>query len=98
MEKIQLFQLLIIPDGPWQLKQENEELKAELQLARERDSKHKVSQQPVTSTNNDMGFEKNMLRQELHSLQVQISLTIVCELGVPPTSPCVGTSIHIFNL
>ncbi|CAM6091156.1 unnamed protein product [Calypogeia fissa] len=51
------------------LKQENEELKAELQLARERDTKHKVSsQQPVPATN-DMGFEKNMLRQELHSLQ-----------------------------
>ncbi|KAL3692742.1 hypothetical protein R1sor_006393 [Riccia sorocarpa] len=53
------------------LKQENEELRAELQVARERGSKQTLAaqQQPPPSSNEDVQFEKNMLRQELHSLQ-----------------------------
>ncbi|KAG6553028.1 hypothetical protein Mapa_005365 [Marchantia paleacea] len=50
------------------LKQENEELRAELQVAR--DSKQTLAAQQPTQTNTeDVAFEKNMLRQELHSLQ-----------------------------
>ncbi|BBN06071.1 hypothetical protein MPTK1_3g18140 [Marchantia polymorpha subsp. ruderalis] len=52
------------------LKQENEELRAELQVARERDSKQTLAaQQPAQTNTEDVAFEKNMLRQELHSLQ-----------------------------
>lgn len=58
-----------------QLKQENEELRAELQVARERESKHpSISDRQLPNasrlTNDDLAYEKNMLRQELHSLQV----------------------------
>ncbi|KAL2635075.1 hypothetical protein R1flu_006554 [Riccia fluitans] len=53
------------------LKQENEELRAELQVARERDFKQTLAaqQQPPPTNKDDVQFEKNMLRQELHSLQ-----------------------------
>ena len=63
--------------GP-QLKQENEELKAELQVARDQSTSIKET---VAATNmpsatktsiasDEASFEKILLRQELHSLQV----------------------------
>ena len=61
-----------------QLKQENEELRAELQAARERESKNpsasdrKLPNLPAAA--DDVNFEKNMFRQELQSLQVSDSL------------------------
>lgn len=61
-----------------QLKQENEELRAELQAARDRESKNpsvsdrKLSNLPAAA--DEVNFEKNMLRQELQSLQVTDSL------------------------
>ncbi|KAJ7548380.1 hypothetical protein O6H91_07G009900 [Diphasiastrum complanatum] len=48
------------------LKQENEELRAELQVAREM---KQGTPQPVPAAHHDGGFEKHMLRQELQSLQ-----------------------------
>lgn len=55
-----------------QLKQENEELKAELQVAQEAKQGLQPQSKPIaTSLNDDTNLERNvMLRQELQSLQV----------------------------
>lgn len=57
-----------------QLKQENEDLKTELQLARDRETRTSISdRKPNNATavaNDDMVHEKTVLRQELQSLQV----------------------------
>jgi len=60
------------------LKQENEELRAELAAAREQPPA--AIEQPATATEqkpncaDEVGIERNMLRQEIHALQVRLSL------------------------
>ncbi|CAK9232493.1 unnamed protein product [Sphagnum troendelagicum] len=55
------------------LKQENEELRAELQVTRQKQAElTSIAQQhpnPPSTANDDIAYEKTMLRQELHLLQ-----------------------------
>jgi hypothetical protein len=61
-----------------QLKQENEELRAELQVTRQKQAElTSIAQQhpnPPSTANDDIAYEKTMLRQELHLLQVRVQL------------------------
>ncbi len=61
-----------------QLKQENEELRAELQVTRQKQAElTSIAQQhpnPPSTANDDIAYEKTMLRQELHLLQVCVQL------------------------
>jgi hypothetical protein len=59
-----------------QLKQENEELRAELLVTRQKESEliSITQQHPNDTANDDMTYEKTLLWQELHRLQVCLQL------------------------
>lgn len=64
-----------------QLKQENDDLKQELAAAREQKLPYAQQSAAVTeqapSCADEVGAERNILRQEIHALQVQMIISLI---------------------
>jgi hypothetical protein len=83
-----------------QLKQENEELQAELQVTRQKQAElTSIAQQhpnPPSTANDDIAYEKTMLRQELHLLQ-QVCVQLQASLSAKNNRQVFVKIIHFLK-